>query len=187
MPGLKRHPSLQDLSRDHQVVLLHARAMRWSVEGHPRGQPAAVVAQEFLDFWEGEGTLHLQEEEQVLLPAYGRRMRHESLEDERAVQKMLEDHAWLHEAAAELQLCVELGEDCTQQLAALARRLHDHVRLEERVIFPRVQERLGQAQLAQLAAHSQEFRLHWRGPAACGNPISSSSGSHPAFAGETAE
>lgn len=165
MPGLKRHPALQDLSRDHQAILLHARAMRWALEGDRRAQPLAHVAREFTRFWQKEGILHLQEEEEVLLPAYGQRV---PLPEDAAVQRVLADHAWLQQAVAELHHCLQAGVACGSLLGEIGQRLHDHVRLEERVLFESVQQALDEEQLDRLGFQSMAFRVRWRGASAVG-------------------
>lgn len=165
MPGLQRHPALQDLSRDHQLVLLHAREIRWTVEGDRRAQPWAAVAREFLRFWQREGILHLQEEEEVLLPAYGRRV---PLHGDETVRHVLADHAWLHQATGELQYCLQSGREDAVLLGTIGRKLHDHVRLEERLLFQSIQAVLSEEELDHLGALSIAFRLRWRGLAAIG-------------------
>lgn len=165
MPGLKRHPALQDLSRDHQLILLHARGIRWALAGDPRGQPLAHAAREFSRFWQKEGILHVQEEEEVVLPAYAQAR---SLAEEPAVQRVLADHAWLQQAVAELDYCLQAHAPCEALLGQISQRLHDHVRLEERVLFERVQAALDEEQLDQLGVQSIAFRVQWRGLAAVG-------------------
>jgi hypothetical protein len=165
MPGLKRHPALQDLSRDHQRILLHARDMRGALAGDRRAQPLAHAAREFTRFWQKEGILHVQEEEEVLLAAYGQRV---PLLEDAAVQRVLVDHAWLHQAVAELLHFLQAGGDHSSLLGDIAQRLHDHVRLEERVLFEGVQQALDEEQLDQLGIQSMAFRVRWRGAGAVG-------------------
>lgn len=165
MPGLQRHPALQDLSRDHQLILWHAREMRWTLEEDRRAQPWAVVVREFLRFWQREGILHLQEEEEVVLPTYGRRV---PLEGNETVRHVLADHAWLHQATGELQYLLQTGQEDGALLGAIGRRLHDHVRLEERLLFQAIQDTLTEEELDRLGAQSIAFRLRWRGLAAVG-------------------
>ncbi|MFQ5854516.1 MAG: hypothetical protein ACE5LU_02570 [Anaerolineae bacterium] len=45
---LKRHPSLQDLSRDHHHALIQAHLLRKSAAGEEGAQPLETVAREFL-------------------------------------------------------------------------------------------------------------------------------------------
>ncbi|MCS6843260.1 MAG: hemerythrin domain-containing protein [Caldilineales bacterium] len=165
MPGLKRHPALQDLSRDHQLILLEARGLRWAAQGDRRGQAAAQAAAAFLRFWRSIGELHLREEEEVLLPLC---RPHLSPADEGLVARWLADHAWLREASAALEQSPPADNRLAAALEALSRRLHDHVRWEERTLFARVQEALSAEEMDRLAAQSQAFRLRWRGPSAVG-------------------
>lgn len=165
MPGLKRHPALQDLSRDHQLVLLEARGLRWAAQGDPRGQPPAQAAAAFLRFWQSVGELHLREEEEVLQPLC---RPHLSPAEEALIARWLGDHAWLREASAALEQGLSAGDRLEPALEALSRRLHDHVRWEERTLFAWVQEVLSAEELDRLAGRSAEFRRRWRGPSAVG-------------------
>lgn len=159
MPGLKRHPSLQDLSRDHQLFLLHARNLRWGVGGDPRAPSLAEALRGFVRFWQQEGILHVREEEEVLLPAYAQRV---VLDGDEVTERVLADHAWLYAAAADLPTC--LHDDAHRDLPAqVAQRVQDHVRFEERVWFERVQAALSEEELDRLGARSLAFRLQWRG------------------------
>ena len=60
------------------------------------------------------------------------------------------------------------GEDVGELLGAIGRRLHDHVRLEERVIFEQMQERFSDDELAEIGRRSESFRLALRGPQSIG-------------------
>lgn len=143
---MKRHAALQDLSRDHQLMLMQARHIRWLEEGHPRATSFDAVLAGLLAFWASEGEAHLLEEETVLLPALA------ALPD--LAQRMLKDYAELRNAIAQLQAHPDTG-----VLFAFGRHLNDHVRWEERSFFEETQAHLSEAQLASIGRHSREFRM----------------------------
>lgn len=142
---MKRHAALQDLSRDHQLMLIQARHIRWLEEGHKRASTFDVVLSSLLAFWKSDGEPHLREEEAVLLPALVAWSHH--------THRAHEDHAALRHAIMRLH-----EQPDTQALFAFGRLLHDHVRWEERELFEQAQAQLSEAQLLEMGARSLEFR-----------------------------
>ncbi len=169
---LKRHPALQDLSRDHHHALIHAHLLRKSAQGEQNAGPPDQVARDFLRFWEQDAGPHFREEEEVLLPIYAR---HTPPSQDMQVCQMLDDHAWFRDIVFELQQQVEAGQDLQELIGEIGRRLHDHVRLEERHIFERMQDVLTEEDLADLADRSRAFREQWRAPGCIGPNLGSKS------------
>lgn len=131
---MKRAEALQPLSRDHLKALLAAKALR----------EATVVedaAAAFLEFWKVEHD-HFRIEEEILLPTWAA---HAEI-DREAVLRTLTDH--LHIRAQALRLAN--GRLSLQQLHDLGQRLNDHVRFEERRLFPMIEAALSDDELAQL-------------------------------------
>jgi iron-sulfur cluster repair protein YtfE (RIC family) len=136
---MKRSEFLQTLSRGHHhglhVALLLRRATTAS---------AAETRRAFLEFWRMEGRQHFRAEEDVLLPAYAR---HRPV-DNPAVARVLTEHVDLRRRAAE----VEAGDSPSlPELHELGARLEQHIRHEERVLFPAIEAALPQAELEELA------------------------------------
>lgn len=136
-----RHEAIAQLSRDHHKALLQAIALKRATD-----ENAAAVATAFNEFFAREGNLHFQIEEQVLLPSYARYAGVEVAVDPIVVQ-VLHEHVELRALA----LRIEAGENSAQLLRETGSRLDDHVRLEERKLFPKIQEQLTDAQLTELA------------------------------------
>jgi hypothetical protein len=67
---VKRHPSIRKFSDDHHRGLVQARRLRRAAAGE--GEPPAEAARAFLRFWEEDTSLHLRDEEEVLLAVYAR-------------------------------------------------------------------------------------------------------------------
>jgi hemerythrin-like domain-containing protein len=144
---MKRHPSLHPLSQHHHFALIQALGMRRAAEAPAEKRAAAVArqAEKFVRFWHKSGSVHFREEEEVLLPAYARYVR---LDRDAEVMRILADHAEIRAAVLDFEhriaakTPIEAGE-----LARLGKLLHDHVRLEENEVFPRIEKTLREAQL----------------------------------------
>lgn len=154
---MKRHRSLHPLSEHHHHVLVQALEIRRAQEAPARRGPAASrrVARTLLRFWKQTGRKHFREEEEVLLPAYAR---HVPLDQDKAVVQMLADHAAIRASLGNLEQALATGRPVAAELAALGRRLREHVRLEEDQIFPRLEATLGEEELQALG--QRLTRLH---------------------------
>lgn len=154
---MKRHESLHPLSQHHHHALVQSLEMRRAQQLPPGEREAALrrVAQKFLRFWEKAGKTHFREEEEILLPAYAR---HVPLEQDVDVVRMLADHAFIRALVEDLRAALDSKQPVENPLSALAHRLHDHVRLEENHIFPRIEQTLTEDELRALAPHLT--RLH---------------------------
>ncbi len=144
---MKRHPSLHPLSQHHHFALIQALAMRRAAEA-PEGKRVAAVerqAEKFVQFWHKTGYLHFREEEEVLLPAYAR---HTRLDQDAGVIRILADHAEIRAAVQEFEqrLARKIPIE-PEELARIGKLLHDHVRLEENEVFPRIEKALGEESL----------------------------------------
>jgi hemerythrin-like domain-containing protein len=137
---VKRHEALEQLSRDHHQALFQAMRLKRAAE-----DDASDVLGDFLDFWFGVGYLHFRAEEEVLLPAYsayGDASREE-------VVRVLVDHVEIRREAYELGALT--SDPPPERLRSLGERLDAHVRHEERVLFPLIEEALPDDELARVA------------------------------------
>jgi hemerythrin-like domain-containing protein len=164
---LKRHPALQDLSRDHNEALIQAHLMRKSAAGEEGAWPLEKVTRSFIDFWNHHAAAHFREEEEVLLPIYAR---HVTPTEDTDVRRMLDDHAWFRDVIYQLRSRFAEGDDVGDLVGEIGRRLHDHARLEERRIFERMQDVFTKADLDDIAERSRAFREQWRPPGSIGPP-----------------
>jgi hemerythrin-like domain-containing protein len=144
---MKRHPSLHPLSQHHHFALIQALEMRRAAEAPAEKRAAAVErqAEKFVRFWHKTGQVHFREEEEVLLPAYAR---HTRLDRDADVMRILADHAEIRAAVGDFEK--RLAEKTpieAEEMGRLGRLLHDHVRLEENEVFPRIEKMLGEEQL----------------------------------------
>ena len=133
---MKRSPELAALSRDHHVALEAALFLRRADEDT---LPAAVAR--FAEFWGQRGRRHFEIEEELLLPAISR----DDDEWAAAAERIEREHAQIRAAAD------DLGPDL-ERARALGELLNDHVRFEERQLFPMLEERLAAPELRDLGA-----------------------------------
>ena len=144
---MKRHPSLHPLSQHHHFALIQALEMRRAAEAPAEKRQAAVErqAEKFVRFWHKTGCIHFREEEEILLPAYAR---HTRLDEDADVMRVLADHAEIRAAVADFERRREKKlAIAADAMAHLAKLLHDHVRLEENQVFPRIEKILGEENL----------------------------------------
>jgi hemerythrin-like domain-containing protein len=135
--------------------------MRRAAEAPAEKRTAAVArqAEKFVRFWHKTGKVHFREEEEVLLPAYAR---HTRIDQDADVVRLLADHAEIRAAVLEFEKRLAAKEAIpAEELARVGKLLHDHVRLEENEVFPRIEKVLGEAQLNETGRSLT--RLHSRG------------------------
>jgi hypothetical protein len=137
---VKRSEALAILSRDHHHALVVAQKLTRADD-----QTAAAARARFLAFWEEEGRHHFQVEEELLLPAYAAHgdARHP------LVLQVLGDHVAIRALAAEVAAAAP--EPPTESLQELGAALAAHVRLEERELFPVIEEAMPPEELLGLA------------------------------------
>ena len=144
---MKRHPTLHPLSQHHHFALIQALEMRRASEAPAEKRAAAVAraAEKFVRFWHKTGTVHFREEEEVLLPAYAR---HTRLDRDAEVMRVLADHAEIRAVVGDFeQRLASKSPIDPEELGRVGKLLHDHVRLEENEVFPRIERVLGEEQL----------------------------------------
>ncbi len=134
---MKRHPSLRPFSDDHHQGLVNARRLRRAASGE--GGSSAGTAQDFLDFWQRDTSLHFRKEEEVLLPVLAR---YGGDLSEQPILQMLTQHALIRGLA--MQLSDELEQDKIREDTPrnLGEKLEAHIRLEEREVFPLIEQTL---------------------------------------------
>ena len=139
-----RHPSLIPLSHDHQHALAQALALRRAAGADPEGRREA--ARGFLALYGAETVVHFREEEEQVLPLL--------VGPDGALpavaERVLREHVRLHALAGRLAAELARGEVAPEALRDAGDLLHDHVRLEEREVFPLVERAAAPEALAAL-------------------------------------
>jgi hemerythrin-like domain-containing protein len=137
---MKRSTALIPLSRDHHhALVIAARLTRATPE------TAAAAREAFLEYWEQAGRRHFREEEEILLPAYAAH----GDPHHQTVARVLCEHVDIRARADALARAPEPAVDALQDLGSA---LATHVRLEERGLFPLIEQTLPEADLERLAA-----------------------------------
>jgi hypothetical protein len=136
---MKRDPALVTLSHDHHQALFVAQGLRRADR-----DDAGERREAFRAFWEGGGEAHFETEERVLLPAFAE---HGDAHDALVLQ-VLGDHVELRCRARQV---LAGGPPDLDALHLLGERLAEHVRLEERELFPLVESALPAERLTRLA------------------------------------
>jgi hemerythrin-like domain-containing protein len=144
---MKRAAELRSLSEDHHHSLVNARRLR-QVAAERKGA-WEEAAGTFLEFWQKDTSIHFRQEEEVLLPVLAR---YGGEPDQPSVILMLAQHTRIR------GLIMDLSDEVTgkgvrpETLQSIGEALEEHIRLEEREVFPLVEDVLPQAGLEELAA-----------------------------------
>jgi hemerythrin superfamily protein len=143
---MKRHESLHALSQHHHFALMESLFIRRANEESTATRDSSLrkVAEEFIQFWEEKGKLHFRDEEEILIPAYAL---HVSIENDQDVMRMLADHAMIRGKIGKLTSLLSNNEAFENDLRELGKILQNHVRLEEDIIFPRLEKTLSEDEL----------------------------------------
>lgn len=146
--GIKRHESLQPLSR-HHMVALHL-ALKLSRAGTEKSKlTEKEIKNEVREFWESGGQEHFREEEEILLPTFAQ---HASIEQTEIVEMLLE-HVKIRALIDKISSTTEIDLDTMHELGSM---LEAHVRKEERIIFPMIEKALPEEVLQKIAPYLHE-------------------------------
>jgi iron-sulfur cluster repair protein YtfE (RIC family) len=145
---MKRAAGLRELSDDHHRGLVQARRFRRAAHSG-EADTAEEAARAFLGFWQIETSDHFRKEEEVLLPVLAR---HGGDMSRGPVVEMLAQHAQIRNLVIQLSDEVRGGSVQQQTLLSTGEILESHIRLEERKVFPRIEEVLPGAALEELAS-----------------------------------
>lgn len=129
---MKRNVNLIELSRDHHFGLL----LGWKIrQGIKNNADPKVIAQYVSYFSENSLIPHFIEEEQDVLAPLAPGDPHK--------QRVLTDHQKIRELVQQ----ISSGEFAEDQLMELATLVDDHIRYEERELFPYLEQTLSEAEL----------------------------------------
>ncbi len=131
---MKRHHALEPFSRDHYSGLVAAR--------HLKDNPGLDTSAELLQLWKDEMDDHFREEESLLVPIAPSNLASRLKKEHREIRSMI-GRAKTH----------GLTEDEATKLGTM---LHDHIRWEERELFPALETT---HQLDEIEPQSQAMEL----------------------------
>jgi hemerythrin-like domain-containing protein len=137
---MKRAEALSPLSRDHHKALYQALQLKRADE-----TGATEALRGVIEFFDTHGALHFRIEEELLLPRFVHDGGADPADD--AIVRVLTDHVWIRARIVALREAANVDID---ELRELGERLDDHVRHEERSLFPAIEKALSPDQLAKL-------------------------------------
>ncbi|SFE36465.1 hemerythrin domain-containing protein [Alteribacillus iranensis] len=148
--GIKRHESLYPLSHHHHSALFLALKLKRAGTEEARDS-VEKVWHDLKEFWEPDGQNHFREEEEILLPAYYEYGPIETPE----IQEMLIEHVKIRSAFYSL---IQDSPDSTPEellprMHELGQMLEEHVRKEERIIFPVIEKAIPEEKLQELSVY----------------------------------
>ena len=137
---MKRHPALIPLSREHQPALLLAQVLKKEAPAF-NGMPQTLEdkAAFALKMYRVNLQVHFAKEEQVFAKIKNIHAGIDALTTE-----IIAEHAQLAKAF----LSLDKSNNTIEELDALGNALDDHIRKEERVLFPLMQEHCSEDVLA---------------------------------------
>lgn len=138
----RRHEALHPLTHHHHHALVAALKLKRAGTGKSTLSIEEIKA-ELKAFWEPGGQEHFREEEEVLLPAYAR---HASL-DLPEITEMLLEHVRIRSLVKDI---LEEEGKPVPLMNELGHLLEEHVRKEERVIFPMIEDTLPEIEIQKL-------------------------------------
>jgi len=132
---MKRHPSLKKLSSDHHHGLVYSKELILA-KGKARTD-AEVIFETFSHFFNGELRDHFAEEENYLIPYFKKNP---------LIERMQTEHKNMKTAFEVLKKGIDLSEG----LSALGKMLYDHIRFEEKELFPMIEKTLSASALDEI-------------------------------------
>lgn len=141
---IKRNENIVKLSRDHHASLMFCWKLRQGIKQHISHERMVQYVKYFLD---SHMTTHFKEEEDFLF---------QPLQDDK-VQKAKSDHVEILKLTN--TVLVSDKEDLGDELARLADLVDAHVRYEERILFPHLEQNLTEVQLENIGRSISEEPL----------------------------
>ncbi|MGN6292414.1 MAG: hemerythrin domain-containing protein [Chitinophagaceae bacterium] len=138
---MRRHESIVALSRDHHFGLLFCWKIR---QGIKKQVPAERIKPYVKYFWTSHLQQHFEEEEALLFTA---------LQDNLVAQAIFE-HDHIKQLVGAIANTASFQPD---QFRALADALDKHIRFEERILFPYIEETLSEENLTQLGKRLKQI------------------------------
>src|SRR6186997_2579319 len=128
---IKRSKQLTPLSKDHHDGLLFA----WKIkQGLKNGADIKLIAEYVQWFWKNHLQEHFREEEQILAPHLP--------EDNELLKQMIDEHHGI-------ESMVHINENIADEilLLNLAQAIDEHIRFEERQLFPYAEKAIPEKEL----------------------------------------
>lgn len=136
---MKRHTAIVPLSHDHHHALILAQALKKNaVKSGLGAKSIKEKAKAAINAFNTELIPHFNHEEVLLLPiALGK-----DKELDKMIQDIIEEHDKIRISVESLQ-----NGNVEDNLDAFAKLLENHIRTEERILFPKIEEVVGEEEL----------------------------------------
>ncbi len=132
---IKRNAHIVKLSRDHHASLLFCWKIRQGIKYHVALERLIKYIQYF---WQHHFSIHFKEEEQFLFAP---------IKDE-VVRKAIDEHQKIETFIENISL--PGTENQKERMLEIAEMVNDHVRYEERILFPHLEKKLSDQQLEKI-------------------------------------
>lgn len=139
---MKRHEALNPLSHHHHHALVMALNMKRAGTDKSDHSYKQLI-RDMINFWEKDGRDHFRDEEEILVPLY---LQHVNDPEQDLVKEMLYQHAQIRGLIEELR---EKSDTDYENMRFLGELLDEHVRLEERQLFPLMEKAIPEKYLYQ--------------------------------------
>lgn len=141
---IKRHLSLQPVSREHH----HGLLLSWKIREGFRLNISPERIKNYTDwFWENHLQSHFEFEEKYIFPLLGN--------ENKLIKRALREHS-------RLRRLFSASDRVERNLSLIEEELVAHIRFEERILFKEVQEVATEAQLKVIEEeHSKNMTEEW--------------------------
>lgn len=138
---MKRHDSIVALSREHHFGLLFC----WKIRQGTKKQVSAARMRPYIKyFWQQHLEQHFAEEENLLF----------SLVNDDLTEQAIIEHKHIKQLVEAIVHAADVSSD---ELNTLANTVDDHIRFEERKLFPHIEQQLSDKELAELGLRLQQL------------------------------
>jgi hemerythrin-like domain-containing protein len=141
----RRHEALIPLTHDHHHALAQARRLK-DVVGMEKESDRRNVTNDFVNFYFGRAVRHFHEEEELFFAPVV-----DDVEAHELVVRALTEHLRLHAMVRTVKRQLSEGEADPDLLSKISDLLTEHVRFEEKELFPLVEQLVSDVELNDLA------------------------------------
>ena len=141
----RRHEALVPLTHDHHHALAQARRLK-EVAGLESEAQRRTAANDFVNFYFGRAVRHFHEEEELFFAPV--------VDDPEAgplVMRAVTEHLRLHALVRTVKRQLSSGEADNEMLVRISDLLTQHVRFEEKELFPALEQLVSDSELTDLA------------------------------------
>ena len=139
---MKRDKNIVPLSQDHNSGLLSG----WKIKQGIKKNISYERIKNYINYhWDNSQSFHFDEEEKILFP----------YSDDELTQRALDEHKEIRELLKTLNEVEDF-----ELLTLYADKVTEHIRFEERVLFPHLENILTEEQLAEVGKKLNEIHHH---------------------------